>query len=186
MKKAKTVHMDRDKTYSFSEYQALFQHGYSSALFYVTSYQKTSKEIKDKMFQKGYIQEPICVENDGEIEYHNIVEEIVEKLINNFLIDDEEYVKQFVESKTKLGWGMQKIKMELSKKGIHNSAVENIVIDDDIVFKNLRNIVEKIQNTSSYNRLETPVKKKQKIVQNLSSKGFGFSEISAVLEEVEL
>jgi regulatory protein len=132
--------------------------------------QRTKKELKNKLGEKGY-------EDD-------IIEETVKKLVDIGYIDDEKYVMYFIKEKTRLNkLGRNKIKFQLINKGIDNDIIEAGLeeLEEDVVLQNALELVKK--RVTRLNHL-SEIEKNQKLYRFLLGKGYDYSIIKKVINDL--
>lgn len=133
---------------------------------------RSEKEIRDKMFSKGYSKKSI--------------EEAINYLKEFKYINDEEYTKQYIKDRMngkKLGH--KRIKYELYQKGINKIIIEdkiNKLINDDEEYERALEIAHKKMNTSY--RSDDKQSAYRKIGAFLQRKGFSIDTILKVLNTV--
>ncbi|MFI3226858.1 MAG: regulatory protein RecX [Clostridia bacterium] len=102
-----------------------------------------------------------------------IVEQVLAKLEEMKLVDDEEYADIIIEGYTQKGWGKQKIREELYKRGvpsdISKEKLTDYDADYDVILKHYENKLR--GDISEYKNVE-------KAKAFLYRKGFSFDEIS--------
>lgn len=140
------------------------------ALKLLTYRQRSEQEIKDRLTQKGY-----------EL---TIVEQIVDFLKDYKLINDQEFVKQYIYSKITgpKPMGPNRIKYELIQLGIDKNTIEESLgaIDHQSELELAKKLVEKTINKS------TTTPKLHKLVGLLQRRGFSYTIIKEVLDNFEL
>ncbi|TJX13866.1 hypothetical protein E9840_07835 [Tissierella creatinini] len=138
----------------------------NQALRLLSFRQRSEKEIEEALRRKGYNEENIL---------HTI-----DYLKRNKYIDDEYFTKSFIGDKQNLnGYGSQRIKYELIKKGISKELIENYLLDNPdeeyelalkIASKKLKSYREEDKN-SIWNKLGG----------YLQRKGYSYEIVSKVL-----
>jgi regulatory protein len=135
---------------------------YGRALSLVSSRSKSNWEVAMYLKRKGADEDQI--------------KNILSKLSNLKLINDESYAQAFVNTKTNLKpISKRKLIAELKKKKISEtfitSAIENIEIND---VQSLKQLIER-------KRTQTKYKDQQKLMQYLSRQGFNYGDIKQAL-----
>lgn len=110
---------------------------------------------------------------------------IVEMLLRERYIDQERYVRAFVEDKLRFsGWGAYKIKAALRAKHIDAASVDAALEefgDDEKEHDRLVAVLsEKLRHTSA----EDSYRLKGKLLRFASSRGFGYEEAMRVIDEL--
>lgn len=143
----------------------------SRAINYILGKLKTKYEVRLKLKENGFAEDVI----DG-------VLDILEK---EEYLNDKVYCEIFIEGKKKLnGYGKNKIKSLLIQKGISKNIFEDFLneFEYDEEFDNaLKMGIKKLELLSNE---EDNFKKKQKIINYLTYRGFGFDVINDVLKEI--
>ena len=131
---------------------------------------KSEKELREKLFLKGYENEAINRTIDVLKEY-------------NF-INDENYVKMYVKDKSRLQ-GKKKIKYDLARKGINDKIINEEIynIDTDEERNIAYNLAIKKYNTIN-KREDDKFKLSQKLYRFLLSKGYDYDTVSYVVKKV--
>lgn len=133
-------------------------YAFNKVLKYISKVMKTQSEIEKYLKQKSF--------NDL------VVEKTIEKLNEYHYIDDEIYVKNYVET-YKNKFGESKIRQNLKNKNLSIDLIEKYLIFDekDTIFNIKKEILKQSKNK------EIDLKLKQKIYRNLAYKGYSFEEI---------
>lgn len=186
MKKAKTVEIPLNKTVDFKTYMQLNDHAYKSALFYVTTYNKNSYQIREKLIQKGYIEEDITVTyKDGNTETYNIIDDTLDKLTQQYLLDDYQYTVNVLQNGVDAGKSVQNLKSKLLQNKIPIEMINEALDSNDVELDEaygLDKLATKTTNSSSFQKLDK-YKKQQKLVRTLVSKGFSMGEVYDWIKE---
>lgn len=128
--------------------------------------QMSCKEMRDKLIQKGYEE--------------SAAESAVEWLSDNRLLNDESYAAAVVRHYAAKGYGVGRIKTELSRRGIAkdlwDDALENMPENDSKIDKFIAS------------RLKDPEDREQikKVSNALFRRGYSWDEIRAALARVEV
>lgn len=118
----------------------------------------------------------------------NLTEEdkgqIIQKLIQEQFINEERYARFFIRDKYRFNrWGKIKIKFELKRKGISEDNIQQGMseIDENEYIRIAYNLAlsknQKIKETNPY-------KRKAKLINFLSNKGFEYEIIENVLNQI--
>lgn len=118
------------------------------------------------------------------------VTKAIEYLENKNLVSDKRFAEWFIENRfASKRYGVNKIKAQLSQKGIDSKIIKEILSDEkykDEDFKeeqtiNLEEQVKKAMRTIKYKDTNDL---KQKLFRRLAGKGFGFDEINKAFKKV--
>ncbi|WP_313960986.1 regulatory protein RecX [uncultured Parvimonas sp.] len=143
----------------------------SRAINYISGKLKTKYEVRLKLKENGFAEE--------------IIDEVLNILEKEEYLNDKIYCEIFIEDKRKLnGYGKNKIKSLLIQKGISKNIFEDFLdeFEYDEEFDNaLKMGIKKLNLLSNE---EDKFKKKQKIINYLAYRGFGFDVINDVLKEI--
>ena len=142
---------------------------FNTALYYISSYVKTEKELRDYLKKKGFPK--------FAIDY------TIEKLIDYKYINDDEYVKSYISAKSE-SKGKKALLFELRKKGVADSVIlQNLEEMDD-----QNEVIEKLAWKFAKTKISDP-KLREKLIRHLGGKGFAMDEIMpvvrSVMEEIE-
>ena len=142
-----------------------FNHG----LYYLSFRRRTQNEIEKYFEKKNYSQD--------------VIEEVINKLIDYRMIDDQDYVKTFISDK--IGGnpiGRKKILYELQRKGISQELLLNIDqwYSEEEEYKQAKRLIEK------YNRKyeKSPIRERtQKIYMAGQRRGFSWEIFRKAIDE---
>lgn len=142
---------------------------YNFAIRYLALRPRSVKEVKDYLLvRKGFLEK--------DVNY------TIEKLINEKYLNDYDFAEMWVRNRMLLSPKSDKVlRMELIKKGIENSIIDEVVggLDDEEKKHALENIIEKKLRQSKYHD-------KQKLTEYLSRQGYDYGLIKKVYEELAL
>ena len=143
----------------------------SRAINYISGKLKTKYEVRLKLKENGFAEE--------------VIDEVLDILEKEEYLNDKIYCEIFIEDKKKLnGYGKNKIKSLLIQKGISKNIFEDFLdeFEYDEEFDNaLKMGIRKLNLLSNE---EDNFKKRQKIINYLAYRGFGFDVINDVLKEI--
>ena len=143
----------------------------SRAINYISGKLKTKYEVRLKLKENGFAED--------------VIDEGLDILEKEEYLNDKVYCEIFIEDKKKLnGYGKNKIKSLLIQKGISKNIFEDFLneFEYDEEFDNaLKMGIKKLELLSNE---EDNFKKKQKIINYLTYRGFGFDVINDVLKEI--
>ena len=141
------------------------------AINYISGKLKTKYEVRLKLKENGFAED--------------VIDEVLDILEKEEYLNDKVYCEIFIEDKKKLnGYGKNKIKSLLIQKGISKNIFEDFLneFEYDEEFDNaLKMGIKKLELLSNE---EYNFKKKQKIINYLVYRGFGFDVINDVLKEI--
>lgn len=188
MKKARTIHIPDNRVIDEKTYQEYSDHAYKSASWYITAYNKNSFEIKDKLIQKGYIDDDVIVKhNNKQQTLHNMIEETLQKLKDNYMLDDLEYIKEFIQSGINNNKSLNSLKTKLRNKKIPYVLIEKALEDSSLELDETDGLDRQasiIIRSGSFQKLDD-FNKKQKLVRRLVSKGFDMGDIYSWIDDNE-
>lgn len=143
----------------------------SRAINYISGKLKTKYEVRLKLKENGFAED--------------VIDEVLDILEKEEYLNDKVYCEIFIEDKKKLNvYGKNKIKSLLIQKGISKNIFEDFLneFEYDEEFDNaLKMGIKKLELLSNE---EDNFKKKQKIINYLTYRGFGFDVINDVLKEI--
>ncbi len=146
----------------------------------------TSDQVLDKMAKYCAYQERCIKDVTDKLKTFDIPEsdkkEILDYLIENRFVNDERFARSFVRGKiNQSGWGVNKIRFNLKRKGIADELISNALseYDGDLY----RQKLEQILKTKKVNAT-TPFEAKRKLAAYAIQKGFEPSLVWEVLKEI--
>lgn len=114
-----------------------------------------------------------------------LIDDIIKHLVDNDFINEQRYTRQYCDSKLRLQkWGRIKISYQLRAKQIPKNIIEKSIseIDGEVYGKVLFDLAENkwatLQNEAN------SLKRKNKLVTFLASKGFEMDEILEAIEPI--
>ena len=141
------------------------------AIYIITNYSKTEKQLRDKLSQSGKYTEEIIDETIKFLKKHNF-------------INDKDFAKRFIELH-KSSYSIKVLKQKLYQKGIKKDIIDEIFEDDNVDFDE-EAIIKKLllkKCPDYYERMdEMDMKEKQKLLSFLFRKGFSYDKISDVMK----
>ncbi|MDO8340387.1 MAG: RecX family transcriptional regulator [Candidatus Woesebacteria bacterium] len=146
--------------------KAEFQKTFDKLLRFVIVRPRSEKEIKDYLKRKKV--------------HESLNEELFNRLNRLELINDTKFSKWWVDQRLAFKNKSKKdLKFELRAKGIKNEIIENTLEENEIdEVKIAKKLIEKKEY--KWDKYEEKIKK-QKIIQYLSGKGFGWDVISKIV-----
>lgn len=131
---------------------------------------RSQKEVEDKLLEMKMIPEAR--------------EQIVIKLMTEGFLNEERFARSFVRGKFRIKkWGRLKIKMELKKKEI-SSPIITLALTEIDQKKYLQTLIDLAEKKLVLLKEPNPFKKKKKLYDFLSSKGFESNLILEVIEDI--
>ena len=160
------------------------------------------KEIDNELYDKLKRDNTICILVDTSVKYIDrrlrsikelkeyfknkeedttIIEEVIDKLIDNKYLDDDRFTKAFIKDKLNFtNWGDYKIKNELKRLDVNEEIIYNnmINIDDNIYYERINKIIDKdISTNKKYNG----IKLKNKIYNHLLTLGYSKEKVISII-----
>ena len=149
-------------------------------LNYLSFRQRSKEEILNYLAKKITKLESIKFKEAKEASVVNL---IINKLEKIHLIDDKEFARNFIESKTRFAKkGKRLIKLELIQKGIKKDVIDDLLKDHIDDLKIALAAVQK--KTSKWQNLERNAKKR-KIFEYLTRRGFDFETCQKVFAKLD-
>ncbi|MCP2045698.1 regulatory protein RecX [Pontibacter sp. HSC-36F09] len=141
------------------------------AAAYCAYQERTQQEVRTKLYTYG-------LEPDD-------VEEIIVRLGQEKMLDEERYAQSYVRGKYGLKkWGRRKITQGLKAKGISDYCIKQGLkeIDYDVYEQNLQQLLEKKNATE---KEKNPFARRQKLTYYLVSKGYESDLVQDALKKLE-
>lgn len=139
---------------------------------YATYSARTEKQVAEKLKKSGFNENTIQLAIDFLKAYN--------------LIDDKKYAESFINEKAKFKkWGINKIKIELLKKGIDKNIIDEQIRDlysEEIDFENAIKLAERKMKAITNKPIE---KQRQSLINYLQNKGYKWEIIMKVLQELK-
>ena len=140
------------------------------AIYIITNYSKTEKQLRDKLKQgKKYTDE--------------VIDETIKFLKKHNFINDEDFAKRFIELH-KNSYSIKVLRQKLYQKGINKDLLDNIFdenleIDEEALIKKLL-----LKKCPDYYEIENDLdaKDKNKILAYLFRKGFSYDKIANIMK----
>ena len=127
----------------------------------------TCKELFDKLCKKGYSKE--------------VAEIVVSDFISAGYLDDRKYVEMYIYDAINISAkGMYRIRQELKLKGISDSVIDDILMDED--FDSVSALKEYIYQRRLCDNIHSK-KDLKKLKARLIRRGYSYSEINACLSD---
>lgn len=153
-----------------------FEKFYNKALRFLSFRPRSEKEIRDYLKGVGRPKSQKNIAPDG------IIDLIINKLKEYKFLNDEEFVKWWIEQRTAAkpkAWRV--IKMELKQKGIQNDLIDSFELKDK---NDLENAIKLAK--SRMRRYENMERQDvyEKLGRYLASKGFNYDIIKEVIDQI--
>lgn len=160
------------------------------------------KDIDNELYDKLKRDNTICMLMDTSVKYIDrrlrsinelrdylknkeedtiIIEEVIDKLIDNKYLDDDRFTKAFIKDKLNFtNWGDYKIKNELKRLGVNEEIIYNNMtsIDDNIYYERINKIIDKDIST---NKKYSGIKLKNKIYNHLLTLGYSKEKVISII-----
>ncbi|MBL0309726.1 MAG: RecX family transcriptional regulator [Bacteroidetes bacterium] len=109
----------------------------------------------------------------------------IERLTEENFLNEERYVKSFIEAHAKKKWGKTKMKSALLQKQMNSGLIKKYldeIVEEDYT-EHIKLLAEKkLRSIKSSSKAET----KTKLMRHLLNKGYEMQKISGVLKELKL
>ena len=139
---------------------------FDKSLDYITKSQKTEKQVRDKLKEKGYLKET--------------VDYVIGKLKEYKFVDDEEYVKSYIRIYQNKK-GKKLLEYELRLKGVRKDIIERVFEEIDIDQKDpCAEIMKKHLRGKEWTKENL-----SKAYKYVLSKGFSYEEASYALSKLK-
>lgn len=161
---------------------------YYSKCDYIFHYSKTSYQLREKLIDKNFPDHPVeYTDVDGSVKNGNLIDIILEKLTDSYILDDGKTAENFVETQLRRGRGPNKIRNDLAQKGFSEDQIYAIfeILPTDAFDISLRKAFSTFSKTSAFTKLdEDPRKQKEKTFRHLYGKGFDAESINSFLNTI--
>jgi regulatory protein len=141
---------------------------FNRALKYLSFRQRSVKEIHDYLAKKKYLEEDIS--------------ETLKKLIELKFLNDDDFARQFTESKQRKGKSKRSIEFELKTKGINKDIATDVL---DLAKSDFKTALEYISKRFRQFDRYDPEERQKKIISRLRSRGFDWNTISKILKKIK-
>lgn len=138
------------------------------ALNFLSYSDRFSKELVQRLKRNGFAKEEI--------------DETIEKLKKYGYVDDSKTAREFIRSKIEKGWGPERIKFELVRRGISEEEAENLVKE---IFGEIDEEGLIMEVAKKFLRVKKGEKVLEKLKGFLFRKGFSYDKIINVIEKIE-
>lgn len=151
-------------------YELLPKRALARAVNIVAVRDVTSGMLYDKLEGDGYPEE--------------IINNVVERMINDRLIDDERFIRGYIEAKSQKK-SKNDIFRELNSKGLDMNLVENIYdeLKEDDLLKDEKLLIKELLIKKHFDMESASYEDINKMVQYLARKGFDYDSIRSAMRE---
>ena len=133
-------------------------------------------KIMDFLARREHTTKEIYYKLEKRVESLYILEEEINKLVEEGLIDNERFAEQYIRSRSSKGYGPLRIELDLKQKGIDETISKPLINDTDWTGLALKVLKKKVGD-----QLPDKTKELLKIKKFLSYRGFNFSHIGKAL-----
>lgn len=128
---------------------------------------RTTKEAKDRLYEKGY--------------HKDAVDYAIASVSSYGYLDDEEYAKNYVENAMRSKGGYR-VRRELQLKGVSDESIAEALLemDSDSEFDSAYELAKKYLKSKDV----TDEKVKEKLFRYLVSRGYGYDSVKKVMRKV--
>lgn len=157
-----------------------FEKFYNKALRFLSYRPRSEKEVRDNLSSKGRWA------SGRKKPSPELIEKVIEKLKEQKFLNDEEFVKWWVEQRTTVRpKSFRVIKMELQQKGISVEIIDSIIPDSSFIIRSELKTVKRLiqKRLSRYRGLERK-EQWEKLAGFLWRRGFEYETIKDALDEV--
>lgn len=180
-KQAKQVDVP-DRVLTYEEFTALWDHAVSSATWQAENYLRSADDILDRLHRKGYPNEPVeyYSKDKSDILSCDIADEVVSHLVDRRVIDEKEFALYKILSMIYSGKSINHIRQKMRQKRFRDDVIETCINEHlknnpEYNNKSLNRHIEIMTRSPSFTRLD-PVKRKDRLIRSMSSKGFSVSD----------
>ncbi|MEK7502329.1 MAG: regulatory protein RecX [Patescibacteria group bacterium] len=144
---------------------------YNKALRFLSFRPRSEYEVKQNLSKKKASE--------------NIISKVVSRLKKNNFLNDEEFVKWWIEQRTRFKpRSVRLIKIELKQKGIDKDLIDQIIDDLSLTIDDLSSAKKLMEKRARKYKGLPREEKFQKIARYLSSKGFSYDIIKEIFKEI--
>lgn len=180
-KKARQVDVP-DRVLTYEEFTALWDHAVSSATWQAEKYLRSAGDILDRLHRKGYPNEPVeyYSRDKSDILSCDIANEVVSHLVEKGIVDEKEFASDKILSMIYSGKSVNHIRQKMRQKRFEDDIIEECINDHlennpEYSLRSLTQQIEILTRSPSFTRLD-PVKRKDRLIRSMSSKGFSVSD----------
>ena len=139
------------------------------------------QKIMDFLSRREHSKKEIINKLYRRVSSMELLEEELEKLIQEGLLNDKRFAEQYVYSRENKGIGPKRIKNELRKKGVQNAIIEELLAKKDWTEQARKALLKKIKTGLPEDR-----KQMLKLKKFLYYRGFEHSDIETAIKLVGL
>ena len=139
------------------------------------------QKIMDFLSRREHSKKEIINKLYRRVSSMELLEEELEKLIQEGLLNDKRFAEQYVYSRENQGIGPKRIKNELRKKGVQNAIIEELLAKKDWTEQARKALLKKIKTGLPEDR-----KQMLKLKKFLYYRGFEHSDIETAIKLVGL
>lgn len=186
MKKARKVEVPEVLTEK--EFMKLQEHLRNSVMWYIANSQKSEKELRQKMYDKGYPVEDVeLVTNDGRKESRNFVDEEIAWLELTGFLDDKDLAERIAIRTVRSGKGLQAASQKLFQKGFKKEDIDAAIsaVEEYDLSNSLEKAGAQAERSPSFKKATNIWGRKRAIRQRLTAKGFSSSDIATYIAKRE-
>lgn len=180
-KKAKQVDVP-DRVLSYEEFTALWNHAVNSATWQAENYLRSAGDILDRLYRKGYPNESVeyYSKDRSDILSCDIADEVVNHLVEKKVIDEKEFASDKILSMIYSGKSVNHIRQKMRQNRFRDDIIEECINEHlennpEYSSRSLTRQIEIMTRSPSFTRLD-PVKRKDRLIRSMSSKGFSVSD----------
>ena len=133
-------------------------------------------KIMDFLARREHTTKEIYKKLEKRVESLDVLEDEINKLVEEGLIDNERFAEQYIHSRSFKGYGPLRIKQELKQKGVEENIGHSLMTDRDWT-----SLAHQVLKKKAGNKLPEETKELLKIKKFLSYRGFDFSHIEKAL-----
>jgi len=114
-----------------------------------------------------------------------MADKVIEHLETKGLLSDEEFAKWYINNRQSHGFhGRNKIQMELLKKGVDKSIIQEYLKASEVENDNSEKILQLYNKIKDQVKGKTDYEKKNKMYQRILSRGYTFTEIDKTIRDL--
>lgn len=151
-------------------YDYLYDAGFNMAINYLTYAQRCENDIKEYLNRKKF--------------HYIIVNDIVNRLLELKYINDEEYIKNYILSKSSMLIGRNKLKYDLINKKINPDLVVKTLLLNFSKEEEIENLKQFILKQNNKYKNTFAKEKKTKIINSAIRKGYNYTLINNIIDEI--
>ena len=154
---------------------------YNKALRFLSYRPRSEKEIRDKL--KGKSSFAKASEGQEKQRLEEIINLVIQKLKKNNFLNDEEFVRWWIEQRTNFKpRSLKLIKIELGQKGIDKDLIDQVIDDLRLTIDDLSSAKKLVEKREKKYKDLPKEEKFQKVARYLASKGFSYDIIKEIFK----